>query len=400
MTGVQTCALPIYPKGVWGAFFPPSALPKDGTVYQVSHEMWELAPTGLVYGESTTDYHRCDRCNHLTRLNVRGICPEYRCQGRLRPIRLDLDQQNHYSWLYLNMRCVPLQAMEHSAQLTSEHAAEVQQRFIRGEINALSCSTTFEMGIDLGDLQAVVMSNVPPTVANYRQRSGRAGRRTSGTAFILTWSQDRPHDQLHFRKPGEIIRGKVRVPYITLDNSVILRRHFNAVFLSKFLRHLRDEGYNPKELDSAGKFFDQHLETPAHYSRLAPWLDDCSPDIRAEMYSFRPWLNGVAETPIDAWIDAFVADLENVWVGHYQITAEYYYQEMERARTQQGDRRKAREREEKYEKLLKRFRDEKLINYLSGRADAAAGSAHRTFAAATRFARCNSGVRARLRGRR
>jgi ATP-dependent helicase YprA (DUF1998 family) len=47
-----------------------------------------------------------------------------------------------------------------------------------------SRSTTFERGIDLGDLQVVVMSNVLPSVANHRQHSRRAGRRTSGTAFI------------------------------------------------------------------------------------------------------------------------------------------------------------------------------------------------------------------------
>lgn len=355
----------------------------DDAVREALLGMWRwLIDIGLLVGRPSDGYqldysrlffrtdspwYRCERCQRLQYRGTSLPCPQPNCGGTLRRVADDAALRRNFFFATFDRPLIPMRAEEHTAQLDSEKGREYQEKFRDGDINVLSCSTTFEMGIDLGDLQAVVMSNVPPTVANYRQRSGRAGRRTSGTAFILTWSQDRPHDQLHFRAPGEIIRGKVRVPYITLDNSVILRRHFNAVLLSKFLRHLRDEGYNPKELDSAGKFFDQHLETPAHYSRLAPWLDDCSPDIRAEMYSFRPWLNDVADMPIDARIGAFVADLENVWVEHYQITAEYYYQEMESARTQQGDRRKAREREEKYEKLLKRFRDEKLINYLSDR---------------------------------
>ncbi len=53
-----------------------------------------------------------------------------------------------------------------TAQLMSDEAAEIQQEFVRGEVNALSCSTTFELAVDVGELQSVVMRNMPLTTAN------------------------------------------------------------------------------------------------------------------------------------------------------------------------------------------------------------------------------------------
>ena len=94
-----------------------------------------------------------------------------------------------------------MKAREHTAQLMSDEAADVQQEFVRGEVNALSCSTTFELGVDVGELQSVVMRNMPPTTANYVQRAGRAGRRTESAALVLTYAQRRSHDLSRFQDP-------------------------------------------------------------------------------------------------------------------------------------------------------------------------------------------------------
>ena len=70
----------------------------------------------------------------------------------------------------------PLRIKEHTAQLSKDQQKNYQQAFIDKKINALSCSTTFEMGVDLGDLETVYLRDVPPSPANYVQRAGRAGR--------------------------------------------------------------------------------------------------------------------------------------------------------------------------------------------------------------------------------
>ena len=64
-------------------------------------------------------------------------------------------KDNHYRNLYLNIKPEKMAASEHTAQLTTEYAAEVQSKFINGEINVLSCSTTFELGVDVGELETV-----------------------------------------------------------------------------------------------------------------------------------------------------------------------------------------------------------------------------------------------------
>ncbi|WP_443987444.1 helicase-related protein, partial [Mycobacterium marinum] len=63
-----------------------------------------------------------------------------------------------------------------------------------GKVNVLSCSTTFELGVDVGELQSVVMRNMPPKTANYVQRAGRAGRRAASAALVVTYANRSAHD--------------------------------------------------------------------------------------------------------------------------------------------------------------------------------------------------------------
>lgn len=205
-----------------------------GKIYLLDPKLYKVVP-----GRNNPEikYYRCTECHRVTRYNIRGVCPSYRCEGKL--VEIDLEQElenNHYRYLYLNMKPETLVCKEHTAQLATEYAAKIQTGFISGDINVLSCSTTFELGVDVGELETVFMKNVPPTPANYAQRAGRAGRRTSSTAYALTYARLSSHDFNHFQEPEKMISGIVRPPYFSVDNIKIAKRHMYACAFAFFWR--------------------------------------------------------------------------------------------------------------------------------------------------------------------
>jgi hypothetical protein len=146
----------------------------------------------------------------------------------------------HYSRLYRQLDPVGMAVEEHTAQWRSQKASTIQDEFVRGRINVLSCSTTFELGVDVGDVQAVLLRNVPPTPANYVQRAGRAGRRTDAAALIVTYAQRRSHDLTYFASPHDMVDGTIPAPRIVLDNAPIVRRHLHSLSFAAFQREVGD----------------------------------------------------------------------------------------------------------------------------------------------------------------
>lgn len=192
---------------------------------------------------STEDeIYECDSCRRVSHFNVRDVCPRYKCAGKLQKIASDSGKRLHYRNLYTEQRPIGMRVEEHTGQLANQFAADIQQGFVDGDINTLSCSTTFELGVDLGEIQAVLMKNVPPSAANYAQRAGRAGRRTSSTALVTTFAQRRSHDLSYFANPEDLVRGVVKAPQISGFNTLIVRRHIHAIALSAFARKMIDEG--------------------------------------------------------------------------------------------------------------------------------------------------------------
>lgn len=124
-----------------------------------------------------------------------------------------------------------LHAEAHTAQVSAAERAEREQEFRAGNLPVLFCSPTMELGIDISDLSIAGMRNVPPTPANYAQRSGRAGR-SGQTALVLTYcAQGSPHDQHFFRRPEQMVAGAVSPPRIDLINEDLIRAHVHAVWL-------------------------------------------------------------------------------------------------------------------------------------------------------------------------
>ena len=140
-----------------------------------------------------------------------------------------------------------LEAREHTAQVDPEIREERETRFRKGlkresfadgrkepaGLPILFCSPTMELGVDISTLNTVYMRNVPPTPANYAQRSGRAGRSGQPALVITYCAAQSPHDQYFFSEPVRMVSGIVNPPTIDLANEDLVRSHLHSVWLAE-----------------------------------------------------------------------------------------------------------------------------------------------------------------------
>lgn len=127
-------------------------------------------------------------------------------------------------------------AVEHSAQQAGTRLQQYEKLFREGAINLMSCSTTMEMGVDIGGINTVAMNNVPPHPANYLQRAGRAGRRGETRSVALTVCKNNPHDQHVLRNTTWPFVTRLATPTLLLSSPALVQRHINALLLARFLR--------------------------------------------------------------------------------------------------------------------------------------------------------------------
>lgn len=251
----------------------------------------------------------------------------------------------------LNAQVHPLfgfEAREHTAQVDGERRAVREKRFRYGEkereelaadekrlrelgeanrfLPVLFCSPTMELGVDISTLNVVHMRNVPPTPANYAQRSGRAGR-SGQAALVLTYSSSQsPHDQYFFRDPRAMVHGEVKAPLLDLANRDLVDSHLQAVWLSCVEAPLDASIAELLVLTEPGRPLIESLVTAMRednvifraVERIRRVLDLAAEDLTPEM---APWYTGrdayadsIAATALkrfskafDRWRDLFAA---------------------------------------------------------------------------------------------
>ena len=255
---------------------------KDGIAF--------LKPEKLALRLTLEDsWYQCGDCAQLIYLPLGGRCPNSHCgsshiislPGQDPGLRARTDFYREPIRQVISGQRSPthMTAEEHTAQLsyrdlqqvsstTEQYELRFQDIGISPEspaVDVLSCTTTMEVGVDIGALLGIGLRTMPPRRANYQQRAGRAGRRGSALSTVLSYSENGSHDAHYFAHPDEMISGALPGPQVSRVNERLARRHINAALIQTFFLEYvqqdqnrisnRQYGYLAEALGTARAFF-------------------------------------------------------------------------------------------------------------------------------------------------
>ena len=235
-------------------------LPNVEGVYQVNADRLRLSPNRGV--------RRCRSCRRTT---IRDLphdrCLAWRCDGVLEWVREDED---NYDLNLLDGAYSMLRPEEHTAMVPQGERERLENLFkgASDAVNCLVCTPTLELGIDIGQLDSVLMRNVPPLPANYWQRAGRAGRRHR-MAVDITYCRSVSHDRAYFAEPLKLLGGRIDPPAFNLRNESMVAKHVHATIIASLHRYGRDDRRPEAERDETREVLGLCLPP-----RVAPYLFD------------------------------------------------------------------------------------------------------------------------------
>lgn len=284
---------------------------------RLENDLYFLQPLGLsLVLKLDAAWLCCRDCGRIHSQTIANVCPA--CLGEVLVADPDyLDARNGYYRLQVH-RAMDETSLEPFGLITAEHSAQLsgqddQEAYSKTEkyelrfqdipigksgentedelpVDVLSCTTTMEVGIDIGTLSGVALRNVPPHVANYQQRSGRAGRRGRSIASVITYAHGTSHDSFYYENPARIITGEVLPPMVYVENQQVLRRHINAYLVQRFFHETVQEGTDLYRLFESLGTVEQFLSDayPCSLHKLVEWLQNNKPALQSELEQWSP----------------------------------------------------------------------------------------------------------------
>jgi len=291
-------------------------------------------------------WFKCLACKQMHAFSLEGGC--LNCQSTqlatLPPDSVVLASERGY-WrapvahvLYRGASIRNMTVEEHTAQLSQKDDSEalattenyelafqdIEMPGSNGIVDILSCTTTMEVGIDIGSLTAVGLRNIPPMRENYQQRAGRAGRRGSSLSTVVTYAQDGPHDHYYFGSPERIISSSPSENKIYIDNEKILKRHLIAVLIQTYFHEYTSnlDATSSKINEALGRTSDFFEGAPPfNLQSLEVWLKDISYNTHTELLRVLSEGFHNSELLVDRTIFQLPNELKNAFEKiRYEIT--------------------------------------------------------------------------------
>ena len=274
-------------------------LPQVQGVYQVSADRLRLVRHEGVY--------RCRNCRRTTVRHLPGDrCPAWRCKGLLEYVK---EEDDNYDLQLLDGAYSMLRPEEHTAMVPNEERERLENLFKGSSkaVNCLVCTPTLELGIDIGQLDSVLMRNVPPLPANYWQRAGRAGRRHR-MAVDFTYCRPTSHDRAYFADPLKMLAGRIDPPAFNLRNEVMIAKHVHAAVIGGLFRYARDPDRSASERERIAAVLAGCLP-----QRVTSWLFDGGA-LRTTPFDLGPLRGLVADHA-----GALAADVQRVFTSGWPL---------------------------------------------------------------------------------
>ena len=136
------------------------------------------------------------------------------------------------------------------ASYLPEDRRQIEGALFRGELMGVATTTALELGIDVGSLDATVITGYPGSIASTWQQAGRSGRRSEESLAILV-GQGNPLDQYLMNHPETFFGRAVETALISPENPHIIQPHMLCAAYESPL--------TPEDKELFGAGFEEHI---------------------------------------------------------------------------------------------------------------------------------------------